>query len=103
MPLLLFWQPKLLSSPRFKICKRCGAICESAINRCPGLIRKPKRGNFFYLCKSTKFREVTCSIAEQGVLVYFKTWPTWPDPRVWRQPSGKDDLEKPSKTKKPAG
>ncbi len=117
MPLLLFWQPKLLPPPRFKVCKRCGAICESAINRCPGLIsinkisfwerfwrrllRKPKYGEFFFICESVDFQEVTCSIAKQGVKIYFQTWPTWPDERAWRQISAKDDMEKSSRTKKP--
>jgi len=118
MTLLLSWQPKLLPAPRFKVCKRCGAICEAAISRCPGLIsinkinswerfwrrlfRRPKHGKFIVACKSKKFQEVTCDMIQQGVRVYFKTWPTWPDPRAWRQISAKDDLES-SKTKKPAG
>jgi hypothetical protein len=102
MTLLLFWQPKLLPAPRFKACKRCGAICEVAISVCPGLIPINKKRRFLIACKSKKFQEVTCSMAEQGVGVYFQTWPTWPDPGVWRQVSAKDDMEKSSKTKKPA-
>src|SRR4030066_2212328 len=103
MMLLLFWQPKLLPAPRFKVCKRCRAICESAISVCPGLIPVNKKRRFLIACKSKKFQEGTCNIVKPGVRVYFQTWPTWPNERAWRQVSAKDDIEKSSKTKKPAG
>jgi hypothetical protein len=113
---LLFPQPKLLSLPRFKICKQCGAVCESAIEICPGLIpsqklsfweiswrkflRKPKRINLA-LCGSSDFQYITCDRIRKGTGVYFRKWPIWPSEKAWHQPSEKDSLEESRKTKKP--
>ena len=108
--------------PDLKVCNVCGAICEVAIEICPGaspsikisfvakMLRRiiPRRylrhSNCSFVCSSSDFRPMTFLEFEQlasreSVRVFFLNRPTWPDPDRWQDLLRKEELENKRKTK----
>ena len=91
MLLLPFRRFLELSPPQFKVCKKCGAVSEASIPKCPAAIR-----GSLDICEGADFGPITIDelMARDRTRVYFLKWPSQSDHYAWRQVADKMGLEK---------